>query len=262
MSEPLILLDKKIIKQNLINKDVDLDVLSSIDSTNKYLQKFSHDKRIKICIAEEQTQGKGRFDRNWYSPFGQNVYFSCLYPFRKDINELAGLSLIISLAGLKTLNVYEVNKQCAVKWPNDIIYQDKKLVGCLIEIQTETDGISCAIIGIGMNVNMLHDENSSISQNWTSLRKILGRDIDRNYLCAALINNLMLYLAKFVAQGFCSFIEEWNRADGLFDRSVMLQNIDGVVNGQVKGVDYLGRLLLKLSDDTIQAFSSGDTTIA
>lgn len=169
LSEPLILLDVDRIKKNIAG-NIDIHLFETIDSTNHYLKVFKNIKTPKVCIAEKQTHGKGRFNRQWYSPFGKNLYFSCVYPFQKDVSELAGLSLLTSLAIVKTLQHFGLDERLLVKWSNDVMYDNKKLSGNLIEVQAETHASCQAIIGIGINVNMLDDESKTISQEWISMR--------------------------------------------------------------------------------------------
>jgi BirA family transcriptional regulator, biotin operon repressor / biotin---[acetyl-CoA-carboxylase] ligase len=260
--EPLILLDQKKIKKKLCTEKIDISIFECIDSTNDYLKlkTFPHNQSIKICLAEQQTRGKGRFNREWYSPFGQNIYLSCIYPFRKDISELAGLSLVASLAIVKTLQTYGLSDHLYAKWPNDVVYQNKKLSGCLIEIQAESHGASHAIIGVGINVNMLNDDHH-IQQTWTSMRKILAQYIDRNELCARLITHFLDHLQQFAARGFTPFAEEWMQADSLMNKIITLKNFDEKITGKVMGINDKGHLLLRLENGTVRSFSSGDTSI-
>lgn len=259
--EPLVLLEQKKIQRKLVvKKKINFSIFESIDSTNEYLKLFKQNHSIKICIAEQQAQGKGRLGREWYSPFGKNIYLSCLYPFQKDVSELAGLSLVVSLAMMRTLKSYGLSDLLFVKWPNDILYEHKKLSGSLIEIQAESHGASHAVIGIGINVNMLNDERH-IAQAWTSMQKILGSYIDRNDLCSRLINNLLSYLQQFDSQGFSRFITEWMQSDCLTNQIVTLKNLDQEIKGKVTGINEQGHLLLQLTDGTVQAFSSGDTSV-
>lgn len=259
--EPLILLNQKLIKQNLSQKNIDITIFETINSTNDFLKKIPCNQKLNICLAEQQTQGKGRLGRNWHSPFGQNIYLSCAYPFQKDVSELAGLSLVVSLAIVKTLENYGLPNAISVKWPNDIFYDHKKISGNLIEIQAESHGICHAIIGIGINVNMMEDEEESISQPWISLRKITASYIDRNQLCILLIENLMNYLKQFEEQGLPSFIEIWNAADILMKKEISLKTGDKKITGKAMGINNIGHLILKLKDGTTQTFSSGDTTV-
>jgi len=257
--EPLILLDAQRIKKKLTEK-VDITIFESIDSTNDYLKSLKSAKqRSVVCLAEQQTKGKGRLGREWYSPFGKNIYLSCLYPFQKDVSELAGLSLVTGIAIFRTLQDVGVNKKLYLKWPNDVLYDNQKLSGTLIEIQAETHGASHAVVGIGINVNMLGGD--AITQAWTSLQKILDKYVDRNDLCALLINHLIACFRQFNEYGFASFINEWMDAEYLANRAITLQNLHEKIEGKVVGINEQGHLLLKLANGKVRAFSSGDASI-
>lgn len=261
--EPLILLDANKIKRLLSNDKVTLNLFESIGSTNDFLKTLQHkpSKTTQICLAEQQTEGRGRLNRDWYSPFGKNIYISCLFPFQKDISALAGLSLVTSLAMWKTLNGFGITNNLYVKWPNDILHAGKKISGNLIEIQAETHGVCSAVIGMGINVNMLLDDQN-ISQTWTSMRKILGTYVDRNEVCARLIDNLVESLVTFENKGFATFADEWMAIDYLANQTVTLKCINEKVQGKMVGINEHGQLLLRLADGKIQAFSAGDTSIA
>lgn len=260
LREPLLLLDAAKIKRGLDEK-VELEIFETMGSTNDYLKQDKKHKGIKVCLAEQQTKARGRLNRDWYSPFGQNIYLSCLFPCQKDISELSGLSLVTALAIVETLKSYGVGRDLLVKWPNDIIYGNKKLSGTLIEIQAETHGRAEVIIGIGINVNMLHDGDNHISQAWTSVRKILGVYVDRSELCARLINQLLIFLRQFEREGLAAFTREWMQMDCLTNHLITLQNVNQKVKGRVTGINEQGHLLLALSDGSIRAFASGDTSI-
>ena len=259
LREPFTLLDADQIQQKLKNEKIQIHIFESLTSTNDYLKTLKRKQDIIICLAEQQTKGRGRFNRHWHSHFGKNIYLSCLYPFQKDLSELAGLSLVTSLAVLETLKTYAV-PSVFVKWPNDVLVQNKKCSGNLIEVQAETNGVSDAIIGIGMNVNRMADE-ASISQEWTSIQKATGKYIDRNECVVRLIQSLMTYLKRMEQHGFSSFVEEWVRQDLLTNKIITLKNLDQSIQGKVKGVNAQGYLLLQLHDGSERIFSSGEASI-
>lgn len=227
LCEPLILLDKKYIQENLHKKNIHLEIYELVDSTNDVLKDdlahSSSPNEIRICLAEQQTHGKGRFKRKWHSPFAQNIYFSCRYSFKKDLSELMGLSLVISLAVIKTLQFYISSNLLLVKWPNDIVYDHKKIAGNLIEVQAEANNTSDTIIGIGINVNMQLKNAAVITQPWVSLKQITGVYINRNELTIKLIQHLISYLKKFEKFGLSAFLAEWNRVDSLIEKNVALK---------------------------------------
>lgn len=268
LPEPLILLEKNKIKAQLkqlafstktdISAKLQIELFESIPSTNTYLK--TKPAKLTVCLAEQQTQGRGRLNREWYSPFAQNIYLSLLYSFEKEVSELAGLSLVTSLAVLKALHSLGVDEQVFVKWPNDVYYDNKKLAGSLIEIQPEGPGVFQVIIGIGLNVNMVED-NHSVSQPWISLRKILGTYVDRNILCARLLHYLLLNLEQFKTEGFAPFAQAWMRSDCLNHKTVTIKNVNEKIQGYVMGINDQGHLLLKLANGNIRAFSAGETSI-
>lgn len=261
LSEPLILLDADAIRKQLRDKKCQLTVLESVGSTNDYLKALRKSKDIHFCAAEQQTAGKGRFNRAWYSPFGRNIYLSCLYPFQKDISELAGMSLVVSLAIVHALKQAGLQENVFVKWPNDIVCGGKKIAGTLIELSAESHGASHAVIGIGLNVNMLNDERGKISQAWTSMRRELETYFDRNLICAALINAMRDYLQRFEREGFGAFVKEWKSEEILTGKTVALKTVGATITGKVTGINAQGNLLMKLPDGEVRAFSSGDTSI-
>ena len=261
LCEPVTLLDESEIKKNLTNKKCQLSVLESVTSTNAHLKTMRHPKGISFCLAEQQTAGKGRMNRDWHSPFGKNIYLSCLYPFQKDMSELAGLSLVVSLAIVQALKQFGLQQGLHVKWPNDIVCDNKKISGTLIEVQAESHGVCHAVIGIGLNVNMLIDEHRQISQTWTSMRRVLGKYLDRNQVTATLMNTLLEYLQRFERVGFEEFISEWMSVDMMAGREITVKSIHASVVGVAAGVNAQGHLLLEMSDGEMRSFSSGDTTI-
>lgn len=254
LAEPLQLLDENCLRMEL--PDItDLTVFESITSTNDYLKTIRDSRGPRVCLAEQQTQGRGRLQREWVSPFGKNIYFSCLYSFSKDISELAGLSLVVSLAVKHALAQLGLSDGLHVKWPNDIIVGEKKLAGILIEVQAESHGLCQAVIGIGVNVNML---KADIEQAWTSMQLVTGKYIDRNLVAVKLMKQLLSYLERFRLDGFASFVDEWVLADCLVGRTISLENLNSVITGKVVGIDGQGHLLLALDDGQVRAFSSGD----
>jgi len=260
LAEPLILLDKKLIQKNLIQKDIKIIIFERIDSTNAYLKLHTKNNNIYVCFAEHQFNGKGRLDRIWHSPFGLNLYCSCSYTFHKDMSELSGLSLVVSLAVRATLQAY-LPASLKIKWPNDILYDHKKLSGILIEVNAESNGSSTAIIGIGINVNMISKKIDAILQPWISLRAISNQYIDRNALAASLINILLQYLTLFNLHGLKYFQQEWKLSDVLFNKNITLLHANTATTGRAIGINAHGLLLLKMKNNVIQAFSSGEVSV-
>lgn len=158
------MIDASKITTLLENDSIEIRVFDVIDSTNTYLKQHAFLPMTPVaCIAETQTQGRGRFNRNWHSPKGENIYLSLSYYFNKSVQALSGLSLMVGLSVCKAIEaVCELPVPLMVKWPNDIMACQKKLGGILIEIY-QTQATSCqVIIGIGLNVNMEQTHDAAI----------------------------------------------------------------------------------------------------
>lgn len=254
-------LNAQIIHSFLKNSSIQLDILNEVTSTNDYLKNYSIKKDPVICIAETQTKGRGRMGRAWHSPFGENIYLSLRYSFQKNLNQLSSLSLVVALAMCKAIETYiQLKHPLLIKWPNDVMINQKKLGGNLIEVLHHSHNFCQVIIGIGINVNMTQDQNT-ISQPWTSLSELTHKVQDRNSLCAKLIEQLLNYLEKFNKKNLKNFLEEWNKRDYLKNQPIRLSSDHAIFEGVGDGINDLGQLILKMKNGEKKAFSAGEVRI-
>lgn len=264
---PIKLLNEKIIRQQMVmhfEKSCDFHLFTCLDSTNRLLKELPPSNKIEICCAEMQTDGRGRFGRHWYSPFGENIYCSSRWHFDCDVSRLSGLSLAVSLAILTTLEEMEIKDSIGVKWPNDILWNNKKLCGNLIEIIAESNGRIEVVIGIGLNVNSHTLSDSSCSfpdQPWCSLYDITGEFSDRNAIIANLLHHLNQHLQTFIEQGFASFLTKWHKVDYLKGKKITVTHLSGRLSGIAQGVNEAGQLKLMDTTGFMHYLSSGDTSL-
>jgi BirA family biotin operon repressor/biotin-[acetyl-CoA-carboxylase] ligase len=272
LGTPFILLNGTLIRDQLaieqFNSPVQLHLYTTIDSTNRFLKELPQSSPIDICCSEMQTQGRGRFGRTWHSPFGENIYCSSRWHFDGNLSQLAGLSLVVSLAVVAALKEAGLHEHFQVKWPNDILWHDKKLCGILIEILAETHGRADVIIGIGLNVNSSHQQpptpmspKNAIDKPWCSLYDITKTYHDRNLLIACLINQLNQHIKKFIQQGFGAFINDWHPIDYLQDKMITVTQPTGSLKGKANGINKTGELLLIDQQGITHYLSSGDTSL-
>jgi BirA family biotin operon repressor/biotin-[acetyl-CoA-carboxylase] ligase len=201
-----------------------------------------------VVLAEQQLAGRGRRGRQWHSPFGGNIYFSLGWESTQSLAALEGLSLVV---GLKVAEVLESTgiKGLQLKWPNDVLWQGKKLAGVLIDVQGDPQGPVRVVIGIGLNVQMPQREGACIDQHWVDCAGILGIQglgiPSRNHLVAQLIEALLPALKDIEKKGFVVFQREWQKRDMLMGQSLFVQG--GVENmaGYGKGVDEHGAYILE-----------------
>ena len=261
IKDKILLLDQDTILKGINFNSITLDIFQSVVSTNEYLKSVCDSGyQNHVCLSEYQSGGNARLGRNWYSPFAQNIYLSIKHKFRKDISAISGLSLVLGISIIKSLLSLNLPNKFLIKWPNDIYYEDKKILGILTEVIGESNGDCNAIIGIGLNVNMMHLPNSN-NINWTSLKKITGENFDRNEICVLLINNIIRDLEKFNILGFQYYLDEWKYYDYLAGKQISVTNHNNVIEGEYIGIDEGGNLLIKDNSNKIITLYSGDTSI-
>lgn len=180
----------------LLTHNVPIELFDTIDSTNDYLLAQKNVTTV-VCLAEQQTKGKGRLGREWHSPHGKNIYLSYRCHLAKPMGEIGTLSMRVGELVCGVLNQLGIKEGLTVKWPNDVLFEGKKIAGILIEVQPGAENSSYVVIGIGLNVNQMSDDNNHISQPWTSMQAIMGHEFDRNQIVAALINILTKEMHKF-----------------------------------------------------------------
>ena len=252
-------LDKEKILSKLSNEfrsKVALEVFDTISSTNDYLlrKEKNKNKDIKICIAEEQTKGRGRRGKSWISPKFKNIYFSLNSYLKKE--DLSGLSIAVALSVSKVLT--KINVMSLIKWPNDLLVGNKKICGILIET-AKVGELTKVVIGIGINVNMEYSE--LIDQEWTSIKLEKKQSVDRNSIITEMINQLCITLNKFEQEEFDYFLKKFTSLDLLKDKKFTLKDKPNETFIG-KGIDNKGLLIAQnLKDQRIVKFSSGEVSL-
>lgn len=234
----------------------EVEILFSTSSTNTAIQsKLTHTKSPIVIIAEHQSAGRGRRGKTWLSPFGKNIYLSMSWRFNEGMSRLDGLSLVVGLAVIKMLEFAQI-EGVKLKWPNDLMLNNKKIGGILLEISGDPLAECSVIIGIGLNVNVL-PSRLAIDQPWSSLKIEEGKEFDRNLLVSVLLNSLAKMLTIFAKEGFEYFYPLWNKVDWLQNREVCIYQGDNVDFGKVVGVSKSGALML----DSGQVYKAGEVSV-
>lgn len=249
-----------------LNSDVaarldQLEVFPEIDSTNSYLlqQPAPAAGKHRVAIADHQTAGRGRQNREWISAPGSSLCLSLAYTFSSRPDNLPGLTLAIGVAAVNALSETGVDG-VDLKWPNDIVARDGKLGGMLAEAQFRGDANATVVAGIGLNVDLpvtlIQDNASRWSQRATDLNSLVATPPSREIISGALIDNFVNALRIFETSGFGPFIESWRHHDWLCGRRITVEQTNGSISGTASGVDDDGALLLR-SEDTITRIISG-----
>jgi len=238
-----------------------LDILDEIDSTNLYLMRKTGMQAPSgyVCLAEYQHAGRGRQGRSWIAPYASNICLSLLWRFTTGAASLTGLSLAIGVALARALQEMGISG-IGLKWPNDVMWQGRKLAGILIDTGGQPAGACHAVIGIGLNVAMPHEYEAGIDQAWVDLRKILGRNVERNRCAGIVLQQLLTALCEFQTAGLASFRHEWKKFDVLAGTRVSLQMPHETLTGTVTGIDDDGSLRL-LSNGRIRSYPCGEVSV-
>jgi BirA family biotin operon repressor/biotin-[acetyl-CoA-carboxylase] ligase len=236
----------------------DIDILPSCDSTNAVLLSRAENGAPSgtAIITEEQTAGRGRRGRSWFSSPGDSLTFSLLWRFVPGTAP-AGLSLAVGVAVSRALSGFG-SGNAALKWPNDILKDGRKLGGILVELVPGAP--HAAVIGIGINLRLPAGMPEEVRAASTAL-DANGAAPDANELYAALLAELLSTLDTFATAGFAAIRPEWMTRHAFQDARIRLSTDFGPPSeGICRGVDTDGALLLEI-DGRIERILSGEVSL-
>jgi BirA family transcriptional regulator, biotin operon repressor / biotin---[acetyl-CoA-carboxylase] ligase len=236
-------------------------VFSDVASTNAVLRDLAdagaHEGTV--VLSESQRSGRGRADVPWFSPAGVNLYMSVL--LRPDI-AAAAVPIFSFLASLAlTESIWALGVPAGVKWPNDIVIAGRKVAGARLDVGITGDRVAYVVLGIGINVNVLHPEleeglGAAAAADATSLREALGRPIDRNAFAASVLNHLEKWLGLYRSAGPVAIVGAWRKRDVLAGCRVMVETGEQSFTGRVAGIDPNGYLMVDDDDGARHTLAS------
>jgi BirA family transcriptional regulator, biotin operon repressor / biotin---[acetyl-CoA-carboxylase] ligase len=213
-----------------------------------------------FVFADWQNAGRGRRGRHWVSPPATNLQFSCLKRFPSGYAALSGLSLAVGVAAVNALEGCGV-RGIGLKWPNDLVHDDAKLGGILVELGGEFMGPCHAVVGIGLNLRLSKTARSALDRPCTDLASLCGEKLpSRNTLAAALIACLVEALDVFEGSGFAGFADAWAEYDALAGHKIRIDTPQGVLDAVADGVDARGALRVRAADG-MHSFDSAEVTV-
>jgi BirA family transcriptional regulator, biotin operon repressor / biotin---[acetyl-CoA-carboxylase] ligase len=240
-----------------------LDVLLTVDSTNRHIADHAANwpGTTPVCVAEVQNAGRGRGGRAWVAPFGCGICMSMGWQFVEAPPTFSALSLAVGVAAVGAFRRLGI-EGVGLKWPNDLIWERRKLGGILIEMRGESAGPAQVVIGLGINVRMPAAVRLMLAEQQAALiadvHEIMrDRTPSRNALVAMLVEEVAKMLQAFSERGFDPFLEEWRRLDTLADAPVRVISGTETTLGRARGVDRDGTLLVDV-DGQLRRFASGE----
>jgi BirA family biotin operon repressor/biotin-[acetyl-CoA-carboxylase] ligase len=243
-----------------------LEVAWTVGSTNTELLSRANPPNgsSEVMLAEYQTAGRGRRGRAWLAPPGGAICMSLSWTFRDVPADLGALGLVIGVCELRALQELGVTG-AKLKWPNDVLVDERKLGGILIELRAESGGPACVVIGIGLNVALGTALLAKIAETGIAATDLVTTGLaepSRNAVAGALVDSCVRGLMEFERDGLRPFVENWRDADALQGKMVDVRGAVGeVTRGLARGVDLHGALLVETAEEGLKKFVSGDVSV-
>ncbi|MEG1472968.1 MAG: biotin--[acetyl-CoA-carboxylase] ligase [Christensenella sp.] len=238
----------------------ELEWLNEVDSTNEYAKLKAREgaQGGSVYVAERQTKGKGRMARGWIADAGDAIMMSVIL---RPAFEPTKAPAVTFAAALGVVDA--VRRVCGVdtkiKWPNDIVYNGKKICGILTEMSSDMDSVEYIVCGMGLNVNQekFVDE---IAQKAISLRMIVGNKINRVQLCGALTDSVFDYYEKYVEGGIDAIFDEYCANSVIIGKEIKVLSANETVTGICVGFTRQGALVLN-ADGEKRTFLAGEVSV-
>lgn len=231
--------------------------LDAIDSTNTFLKEMCQENEVEdftVVITNNQTNGRGQIASVWETDVNSNLTFSILTKFYKlNVVNQFWISKAISLAVSDSLSAF-LSVKISVKWPNDILAEQQKICGILIENSVKKAKINYSIVGIGLNVNQTVFKNLP---NATSMKLISGTNFNLDKLLESIVINIKKYVELINANDFKLIDRLYLKRLYKINVPTMFRDIEEqtVFMGKIVGVSVEGRLQVELESEKIKEYS-------
>ncbi len=193
---------------------------STNDVASQWIQNNKNVTEGVVFVADTQTKGRGRYERQWFSPPGENLYITCILKPHISSSELPQLTFPISLALLETCQAPEgvTIENLRLKWPNDLMFHTKKVAGILLELEK-----GYVIAGIGLNINQ-KEFPPPLQKIATSLSEAAGKSLNRHKILLNLLEKIEKWYEYYLTGGFSPIKELWLEKTGLRGLKVQLKS--------------------------------------
>jgi BirA family biotin operon repressor/biotin-[acetyl-CoA-carboxylase] ligase len=238
--------NEEIILKGLNLANLELKIYQLIDSTNDECKRINSNKDILVVTADKQTKGKGRKGKKWHSPEG-NISLSIAFAdigFDMPISIATGILVRDALSEVFNLSSIKL------KWPNDLVYEKKKIGGILVEKEVFAN-YTKAIVGIGINLEL--DKKESW---WGDLKDLNGKNLRDK-----IINRILMKFEILLKNGLADWKSLWHESCIHNDAIISVAWNNETIKGKYLGINDAGELLLEKKTGNIISFSSGEVSI-
>jgi BirA family biotin operon repressor/biotin-[acetyl-CoA-carboxylase] ligase len=237
-----------------------LHYFSQIGSTNSHARGLAENGAVEgeIVVAEAQTQGRGRLSRRWESPPFANLYLSVILRPHLPPRHAPQITLTAAVSLADTVGSF-LSRPPAIKWPNDILIDGKKVAGILTEAACDAEHIEYVILGIGLNVNYRRDAMpKELRERAISLADAIGENVPRESVFARLIHDLDRCYGELEEAGFESLRPRWKAYFGLRGRRVRVEHNGQTILGRAIDIDSEGALIVEDDRGESRTIVAGD----
>ncbi|MGG4346298.1 biotin--[acetyl-CoA-carboxylase] ligase [Paenibacillus lautus] len=211
-----------------------------------------------LVISEEQTGGRGRMGRKFHSPRGKGIWMSLVLRPKQPLHLTQQLTLLTGVAVCRAITKC-AGVQTDIKWPNDILFQGKKVCGILLESATEDERVRYCIAGIGISANLKEsDFPEELRSVATSIRMAGGATVNRTELIQSIMAEMEVLYELYNEQGFEPIASLWEALSGTVGREVQVQTARDRFSGIATGLNRDGALLVRNQDDELIPVYSGE----
>ncbi|MDR1952182.1 MAG: biotin--[acetyl-CoA-carboxylase] ligase [Elusimicrobiota bacterium] len=239
-----------------MKKNIFTEILryESIDSTQIKAKNLAEKNSSEgtVIIAQRQTQGYGRMRSNWSSEIG-GLWFSFILRPNIYADEVVQIAPLIG-AALHKVFEKELKIKTKIKWPNDILFNGKKVAGIIAEMPVDENKVKWVAAGVGINVNNVLD--GEIKNTAQSLKDITGKEVCAETVFQSFLTEFSAIYLDFLKSGFKIFVDKYNKETAFLNSQVVITNGGEKSVGVYKGIDENANLLL-MTKDGLKKFISG-----
>lgn len=253
------IINKALESNHLVSK---IEVYDSVESTQTIAkQGLVDNQHTMLILSDEQTKGRGRFNRNWSSSKGKGLWMSVVLRPNVSFAMIPKFNLFIALGIRDAIQAFSRDK-VEIKWPNDIYINDKKVCGFLTEMVANADAVEAIICGIGINLNHQEEDFSDmIRHRATSIRLHYSEEINRYQFLKRLIEEIEKRYHQFLNSSFETIRDEYIRTSNIWHRKLTFTENGEQFIGEAIDINNDGFLIVKDEDNQTRRLISADIDI-
>jgi BirA family biotin operon repressor/biotin-[acetyl-CoA-carboxylase] ligase len=229
-----------------------------VDSTNTQLERLGRHGAVHgtVLVGDAQTRGRGRLQRQWFSPGGANLYFSVLLRPSWDARQAVPVSLVAGVAVAEAVEPL-LTEDPVLKWPNDVLFQGRKLAGILVEATMDGTRTDQVVLGIGLNVNQV-EFPEPLANLAASLRQVRGTPLCRATVLVSVLARLEVWIDTLARGESQPIVRAWSDRAPWLGKRVTIRGGERDLTGTALGLGPRGELRLREATGRERLVYSGD----